>query len=175
MKIEIGGGIHPRGDGFLNVDIDESADIVCDLNAVPWPIEDGVVEEVYSSHCLEHLSNSIAALCEIARICKVGAKVVVRVPDPNSEGSFVSGHKTAIGEVFLRNVLEHFPGECWTRDDKILRLESVVRLPDPTWFPRARESHLFSEWTDDEIMLWVPRTCHEGEFTFSVRRINSVE
>lgn len=173
MKIEIGGGTRPR-EGFTNVDQIESADIRCDLNSFPWPIASGVVTELYSSHCLEHLRSPTKALPEIARICQVGATVTIRVPDAISEGAMIAGHESVLSEVYFRNLLEHFPDESWSILGKILSIEEIRSLPDYTWFPRARECPLFAAWTDDQIMHWIPRTCHEREFVFQITRTDLI-
>ena len=168
MKIELGGGTRGIGEGFQNVDTGEGADIVHDLNEPPWPFSDNSVDEVYSSHCLEHLDDPLSALLEIGRICRVGSLVVLRLPDPLSEGAMVYGHNHTIGEVVLRNMLEHFPSDKWWDIGKILKLNHVEPRADPTWFHRARDSRLFIEWSDEEILAFIPRTCHENEFTFEV-------
>jgi len=41
--------------GFKGIDIAGDADIVHDLNEVPWPIKTSSVEEVFSSHYVEHI------------------------------------------------------------------------------------------------------------------------
>lgn len=168
MKIELGGGTFPRGDGFFNVDQCDGADIKHNLDWLPWPIEADSVDEVYSSHCLEHLKHPSTAIVEVSRICKIGATVILRMPDPMSEGAMVHGHRGTIGEVWFRNVLEHFPLPDFAKLGKTLRLETVTPRADHTWFPRARQSQVFNEWTDLDILRFVPRTCHENEFVLKV-------
>src|SRR5882724_9186504 len=55
MKLEFGGGKKPRGDGWVNVDQCQEADVIHNLNLRPWPFADDSAGEIYSSHCLEHL------------------------------------------------------------------------------------------------------------------------
>lgn len=169
IKIELGGGRFPKGEGFLNVDCEgwPAVDKVHDLNQFPWPFEDDSVDEVYTAHCIEHVNDPHPFLFEIARICHIDAKVVIRAPDPMGEMCFVTGHNHAVGEVWFRNLLTHFPKDFW-HGPKILQLDFVERRADATWFPRARQSRLFKKWTNDEIMSFVPRTCHENEFRLTV-------
>ena len=165
MKLEVGGGNRPKEDneGWYNMDQLECADIVWDLDISPWPIEDDIVEELYSSHCIEHVKCPFQFLREICRICKVGAKVEIRCPDAQSEMAMVSGHNY----VFPINVVRHldhiFPELFWN-GEKRLRLDRIEPGADDYWFPMARESRLFKDYSDDEILTWVPRTRHENRF-----------
>lgn len=168
VKIEIGGGIYPYGKGYLNVDQLDCADIQCDLNSLPWPFESDSIDKIYSSHCLEHLTDKPATMFEIVRICKVGAEVVLRLPHPQGEMAMVHTHCGVIGEVDFLNMLVHFADDFWKPKDKILKMLSCTPRCDVTWFNRARACRLFKDWTDKEIMDWVPRTAHENEFKFEV-------
>lgn len=168
MKVEIGGGRNPLGNGFTNVDIIPEADIVHDLDHVPWPLEEDCATEIYSAHCFEHLSDPVAAFSEVARIGRIGARVVIKVPDPLCDLAMVDGHHSVLGEVCIRNLFEHFPEQFWPRTDKTLRIVNITRNADPTWFHRARACPLFERYSDQEILLWVPRTCHETVFEFEV-------
>ena len=71
MKLEIGGGNTPRGEGFVNLDCLPCADIAIDLEKDPLPFADDSVDEVYSAHCLEHVNNAVGVLAEVLRVCKV--------------------------------------------------------------------------------------------------------
>lgn len=169
MKLEIGGGDRAKGNGFVNIDIIHCADIVHDLNNVPWPIDDNTVEEVYTSHCIEHVKNYFDFLHEITRVCKEGATVQIRCPDGLSEMAMVQGHT----HVFPFNVVRHldhvFPEIFWSGQQKRLYLTSHSYGPDDYWFPKARSCPHFSDWTNEEIIDWVPRTCHERIYNFVVK------
>lgn len=81
VKLDIGGGVYPR-DGYLNVDaFVESADIRADMRDIPLP--DASVDEIYSSHALEHMSKHdiVPILKEWKRLLKVGGVAVIEVPD----------------------------------------------------------------------------------------------
>ena len=167
MKLEIGGGTRNVA-GYINLDQCESADIRHDLNVFPWPIADDSVNEVYSSHCLEHVHSPNLFLAEICRIGRLEASVIIRVPDAMSESAMVPGHTCVMGEVAFRNLLQHFP-EMFPHPTHILAIEGINRRSDVTWFPRARSSRLFQHYSDEEIMMWVPRTCHEIEVLLRVK------
>lgn len=174
LKIELGGGPTPR-EGFMNVDVVEQADIRHDLNVLPWPIADESVDEVYSSHCLEHLNYPAdgefgirAFVREIARICKVGAPVEIRVPDAISEMAMCPGHRAVISINTMRHIDHIFPEKHWSGSARRLKLLRIEPGCDDYWFHMARKNPLFKDWTDDDILTWLPRTRHENRFHFRV-------
>ncbi|GGA33141.1 hypothetical protein CYANOKiyG1_50130 [Okeania sp. KiyG1] len=71
-------------DGYVNVDKFGSPDISLDLETFPWPWDDNSVAEIEMSHVLEHLGQQadiyLKIIQEIYRICKLGAKVHIKVP-----------------------------------------------------------------------------------------------
>ena len=165
LRVELGGGPFPRGEGWLNVDKDPRADLVWDLEHYPWPLQD--VDEVYSCHCLEHLSSMNAALAEIARICKLGAAVELRLPHPHSQLAMVEDHKHVFGTLTAINLDRHFPQLFWKgeRRLKLLRTE----LAPTSLLAEARMELPFLTGLDDQtVMKWIPGTCHETRFYYTV-------
>ena len=69
--------------GWINVDIDGSADIQHDLSNFPWPFPDSEADEILASHIIEHLFKKDAwrFLSECWRIMKIGAVIHIAVPD----------------------------------------------------------------------------------------------
>ena len=88
MKINLGGG-NERIPGFTNVDILPlpNVDIVCDLNG-KLPLADNSIEEIYASHILEHLPNTVKIVEELYRICQPGATIKIKSPYFKSDGAF---------------------------------------------------------------------------------------
>ena len=87
-KINLGGG-KEKIEGFTNIDIIKypEVDITADLNkGIPLP--DNSVEEIWSSHCLEHLNDTIFIMQEIYRVCRNNAIVKIKVPYFKSIGAF---------------------------------------------------------------------------------------
>lgn len=68
--------------GYVNLDINKypGVDVVHDLNKFPWPFKDNEFDYVFASHVLEHVDDLIKVMKELKRVCKSGAKIVVRVP-----------------------------------------------------------------------------------------------
>lgn len=168
LKIEIGGGDRPRGEGFVNVDMLACADMVHDLNDTPWPFEDASVDQLYSSHCIEHVRCPITFLREVARVCKVGATVEIRCPDATSEMAMVIGHEGVVSINFFRHMSDVFPQIFFGGYPRRLRIERIEPGCDDYWFPMARANPLFRQWSDLDIMTWLPRTRHENRFHLRV-------
>jgi len=168
FRIELGGGAKGRGPGWVNVDLCPEAEIQHDLNVLPWPLADASVDAVYSSHCIEHVKCPISFLREIARICKTGAEVEIRCPDPFAEMAMCAGHESVVSIMMLRHASEIFPASYFGGRPRRLRLARVVAGPDSFWFPQARNNPLFRGWTDDDILTWLPRTRHENQFHLTV-------
>jgi len=80
VRLNLGCGTR-KLEGYINVDCrrDVNPDLVWDLER-PLPFGDNVVDEVYTSHTLEHIRNLVGLMEEIWRICKPGAIVTIVVP-----------------------------------------------------------------------------------------------
>lgn len=83
VKLDIGCGSKKK-DGFIGIDRlkFDKVDIVCDVGVAPLPYEDNTVEEVHSSHFIEHLSaqERVYFMNELYRVMKPGAKATIIVP-----------------------------------------------------------------------------------------------
>lgn len=83
IKLDVGGcgGAGKRGEDYLSVDIAEEADI----KAEAWdiPLADGDVDEIWSSHTLEHVGIYKVAptLAEWFRVLKTKGRLIVQVPN----------------------------------------------------------------------------------------------
>lgn len=172
LRVEIGGGTRNRGEGWVNVDLCDSADIKHDLNVLPWPFADGSVDEFYSSHCIEHVKCPISFLRETARICKPGAVVEIRCPDACGEMAMCAGHVSVISIDMMRH-MAIFPESFWQGCRQRLKLLCIEPGCDDYWFPLARKNPLFSSWTDTDILTWLPRTRHENRFHLTVESCTS--
>lgn len=166
MKIELGGGTNPKGEGFVNYDIIQEAEVVCDFNKFPFPLEDDSVDEVYSSHCLEHLENPLKVFEEIIRICKIGAKVEIRVPHWNHALAMSPGHLHVISDVYMERVST--PGHNLYRsvNGKVLKRIHLHYEPELHFRIMKRLPILPSDF----ILKNFPNCCHETRNTFVVQK-----
>lgn len=87
-KLNLGGMGEKKG--FIDIGLHKSANILHDLNVVPFPFYDNSIEEIYCSHTLEHLREPIQFFDECYRIMKKGAVMTIKVPHWKTEGSYGS-------------------------------------------------------------------------------------
>ncbi|HUJ76103.1 MAG TPA: methyltransferase domain-containing protein, partial [bacterium] len=68
--------------GALGVDRNPAsqADLLCDLNAVPYPFRADSFDEIHLHHVVEHLEDVVAVVMEIWRIARHGARVIIATP-----------------------------------------------------------------------------------------------
>ncbi len=81
LRLNLGAGQKPRT-GFYSVDQLPlpGVDIVADLNEPLDELPDDSVEEIYSRHTMEHVTEFLPLLAEIHRIARPGAKIELVVP-----------------------------------------------------------------------------------------------
>lgn len=167
MKLELGGGKKPRGEGFANVDIVESADVVFDLRNRPWPFADDSVTEIYSSHFLEHVEKPLEILEELCRVCCLGAPVEIRVPHPAAHLAMIADHKHVFSPIAAMNMETYHPKEHWTKP-KRLKLEKITYGPSILLEEAKRELPFLTGVSDEAILKFIAGTCHESCFFYTV-------
>jgi hypothetical protein len=91
LKLNLGCGtnLRPQADGWVNVDRFGQPDVVCNLEAEPWPWADSSVDEALFNHSLEHMGSTsdafIHVIKETYRVCRDGAEVRVVAPNPRHD------------------------------------------------------------------------------------------
>lgn len=97
LKLNLGGGQY-KEEGWTNLDIVDlpEVDIVHDLTKFPWPFEDNSVDEIKSSHFIEHLSGEdfTKMMEECYRILKKGEF------DPDNPNQPTKGFMTHIAPYY---------------------------------------------------------------------------
>lgn len=88
MKLNLGSGGR-KLDGYVNVDLqpEETPDVVCNIGRDRWPFDDNSVDEAEASHIMEHLSTPelMHFMRELYRVCKHGAEIKITLPHPRHD------------------------------------------------------------------------------------------
>ena len=90
MRLNLGCG-HNKVIGFINVDMfpESKPDLVCNLEALPWPWQDNSVDEVLFNHSLEHMGQDtrifLGIIKELYRVSKNNAVIQINVPHPRHD------------------------------------------------------------------------------------------
>ncbi len=74
--------------GYVNVDVCEPADFVCDLNVYPWIWRDSEVHGIKAWDIFEHLPDKRATMNEAYRILRPGGTLDLFVPTTDGRGAF---------------------------------------------------------------------------------------
>ena len=141
FRLDLGCG-YAKPAGFIGIDnlsgrwtqipVEENApDIVMDLDDGRLPFDDGSVEEVRSSHFLEHARIG-HVLRESHRVLRPGGIFLFAVPYANSAEGMYPGHSQFLTEKWFHENLEfrslfeidreeYFPSSYWLAQPKWLR------------------------------------------------------
>ncbi len=111
MKINLGCGLE-KLEGYMSVDkrLMLGAEMVHDLDVMPWPFDDCSAEEIRAFDVFEHLEDVIGAMDECWRILQPGGRLTIRGPAPDSPNLWVDvTHRRA----FVEHSFDHFD---WTTE-----------------------------------------------------------
>jgi len=105
IMLNLGAG-EQRIDGYIGIDIkDCGQDMIWDLReGIPFP--DNSVDEVYSCHFLEHLTDdeAIEMMKEIYRVLKPKGQTHHRLPHQQHPTAYYFGHKTYWNEARIKTL-----------------------------------------------------------------------
>lgn len=154
MKLDIGCGKNKK-EGFVGLDRVKikGVDIICNLDAEKIPLEENSVEEVFSMHFMEHVSDLLSVMEEVWRVCKDGAKVTLAVPYFTSVGAFRDPtHK----QFFTYETFDHFtntkklPSFYSEAKFKILRKRILFYPSNSNIYGKIRFLHMMPfQWIAD--------------------------
>jgi hypothetical protein len=158
-RIELGCGANKRT-GFFGIDIADGpvVDLVLDIERQRLPFPDSSVEQVYTSHAFEHLTNYPFVLREIMRVCRPEAMVEIWTPYGKSNDGFLFGHTTFMTEAHFKHICYQYdrfylgdtPGYLsWERSHYVLFpgiAEQLHRLGIPLSFALEHMFNIALEW-----------------------------
>ena len=110
IKLDIGCGLHKRH-GFIGVDLyaQSGVDLVVNLDKESLPYKDGSVDEIYSSHFLEHVIDPLATLTELTRVLKENGLMSIIVPHYSNPYAYHFTHKSFWSSYSLeQNYLDYY-------------------------------------------------------------------
>lgn len=87
--LDVGCGIN-KYPGSIGIDVNPrtKADVVCNLDAFPYPFRDQSFTEIRAIHVIEHVADVIRMLEEFYRLLEPGGKVVIATPHYTDFSSF---------------------------------------------------------------------------------------
>lgn len=155
VVLDLGCGAHKKP-GAIGIDAAPApgVDIVLDFERDALPFEDGSVDRIFSSHCLEHLRDPIPLFREMSRVRVEGGAVEIWVPFVFSNDAFMIDHVGLLSE-------EQFIQIGW-------------KFPDH-WEPK-----LGARWILDKLVYSVPSWTQRDlrvrgiDLDFAVRHLQNV-
>lgn len=146
IRLNLGCG-QMRLSGFVGVDNNPNAtaaDVVHNLNSLPYPFDDSSVREVLINHVLEHLNDPIKVLIELYRICDDGARISVKSPHFSCNWLH-PGHRSAISTMlfdYFNQSSSDFYGNCCFKVNSV-RLRWLKPDGPHGWLP-----NVLGKWID---------------------------
>lgn len=155
--------------GFKTVDLHEgpTVDYVTDIAQLGM-FDDGSVDEIYASHCLEHFPHpkTLEVLKEWRRVLKIGARCFISVPDVDAAIKFIL--KEGLND-FARNLLWgdqgydlafHYTGFTLASLSKLLFKAGFSDIRRAKWMPYGIRdcSRLVDTYYKEPISLTVEAT-----------------
>jgi SAM-dependent methyltransferase len=134
LSLDVGCGPKKRpGSIGLDVVALDGVDHVLDFDADPLPFEDGTVDSIFSSHCLEHLADPVRIMREMSRVARHGARLELWTPYPFHSAAFVFGHRSLFTEFQYQHMSFHEPA-YWTKQlgARWIVREIVLSIPGET-------------------------------------------
>jgi len=91
----------------LDISPDTEADIVHDLDAFPYPIEDDSFDQILLQDVIEHVSEPIRVFEELHRIARPGARIQLRTPHFSSVLAYGDPtHRHYFSTIAIRSLAE---------------------------------------------------------------------
>ena len=114
VSLDLGCGARKKA-GHVGLDIAalEGVDIVCNIEQ-GFPIENDVVDSIYSNFMFEHIPNTIFLFQELYRICKKDAIIEFKVPYYQSNTQYKDPTHSA---VILPETMRYFSDDKWYGSD----------------------------------------------------------
>lgn len=93
--------------GAIGMDINPktAADVIHDLDDLPYPFADDSFDEIIGRHVIEHVTNPLAVMCELHRITRSGGVVKLVAPHwTNPDFATDLTHRNHLNSYSFRNL-----------------------------------------------------------------------
>jgi SAM-dependent methyltransferase len=128
--LDVGCGInkHPGAIGIDRI-AGTKADVLCDLDRIPYPFASGVFDEVRAIHVIEHVADVIRTLEEFHRLLKPGGQVFIATPHYTDFSSFCDPtHRWHLNSFSLRYFGEDHAGFGYYSSARFREISVRVKL-----------------------------------------------
>ncbi len=128
--LDVGCGVRKRP-GAVGIDRNprSDADVLCDLDRIPYPFADGVFDEVHAVHFIEHASDVIKTMEEFHRLVKPRGRILVVTPHYTDFSSFCDPtHRWHLNSFSFRCFGENHGGFGYYSSIRLREISVRVRL-----------------------------------------------
>ena len=158
--LNLGCGAHKQP-GAIGADRNPAsqADLLCDLDHMPYPFEDDRFDEVHLRHVIEHLADVVAVTAEVWRIARHGASVFVHTPHFSSIHSYTDpGHRQRLARGSFDQVRKDLP-----HGRRIEPVRKEIRFhPDYFWSWPARLIYKITPNKYEKFLSLMPPASSRG-------------
>ena len=128
--LDVGCGVkkYPGSVG-LDRNPDTAADIVCDLDVFPWPLDSESFDEIRLIHVIEHLGDVVRTVEECHRILRPGGRIVMETPHYTDFSSFCDPtHRWHLNSFSFRYFGEQHGGFGYYSRSRLREVSVYVKL-----------------------------------------------
>jgi SAM-dependent methyltransferase len=117
--------------GAVGMDVNPrtAADVIHDLDDLPYPFADSYFDEVIGRHVIEHVRDPLAVMCELHRITRGGGRVRIVVPHwTNPDWATDLTHRNHLNSYSFRNLTQERAVFPFYTDVRFRQLAARVTL-----------------------------------------------
>lgn len=128
--LDVGCGIrkHP---GAIGIDRNPAsrADVLCDLDRIPYPFRDDAFDLLVATHVIEHVADVIATMEEFHRLVRQGGRIRMATPHYTDFSSFCDPtHRSHLNSFSFRYFGPHHGGFGYYSKARLREVAVRVRL-----------------------------------------------
>ena len=128
--LDVGCGIHKQP-GAIGIDRNPAsrADVLCDLDRIPYPFRDNSFDRLLAIHAIEHVADVMATMEEFHRLVRPGGTVRIETPHYTDFSSFCDPtHRSHLNSFSFRYFGEDHGGFGYYTKVKFREISVQVKL-----------------------------------------------